>query len=438
MTINYQKLRLFGVYQQDNDNNLMLRVKIPAGVLTSDQADTICTLSEQFSNGILHLTSRGSIEFHWLEHEHLEDIFVRLSGVGLTTRGACGGAVRGIACSTTFTPGFPVVQRIAQDLNQHFAGNPDFEGLPKKFKVGIEAGYQGSRHLIQDLGFVMNDNSTGQASFDVWCAGGLGREPQAAFLLEKAVPEDRLIHLIECVVEVYRNNTPPPKRLKFLLNTIGEEAFRNLLKKEMAQRPRPGISVASNDNPLAPDGTFLEIPVFAGEIETSLLRQLATIARNSASGYVAVTTDQNIALFSKSLDEEEALKNALLEDNIKVDVPEIISRFRVCPGNHECRMGLAPTRDIARKITDAANSATANKSWAISGCRNSCSQPQLADFGIVTKELRTNGGGDKQPFFDLYRRDGENLGRFIAEGLSESDLYEAILSLKQNFPDRRI
>ena len=61
MTIDEKKLRLYGVYKQDKADHFMLRVKVPAGVLTSEQAETICTLSEQFSNGILHLTCRGSI-----------------------------------------------------------------------------------------------------------------------------------------------------------------------------------------------------------------------------------------------------------------------------------------------------------------------------------------------------------------------------------------
>ena len=430
MTIDEKKLRFYGVYKQDKADHFMLRVKVPAGVLTSDQAEAICTLSEQFSNGILHLTCRGSIEFHWLKHEHLEGLFARLAEVGLTTRGACGGAVRGISCSTTFAPGFTVVQGVAQKLNRHFAGNPDFEGLPKKFKVGIEAGYQGSRHLIQDLGFVMTGDAGEQPTFDVWCAGGLGRLPQASFLLAQAVPEDQMIHLIESVVVVYSANTPPPKRLKFLLNTIGEEKFRQLLQEEMTQRPQPEPPVLGEDTPLAPEGSYIEIPIFGGETETSLLRQLAAIARGCAGGYLAVSANQNIALLAASASETKALKSALTQQNIKTDDPDILPSFRICPGKHECRMGLAPTRDIARSITAAVNKTTRSSIWAISGCLNSCSQPQLADFGIVTKKLKTADDGEKQPLFDLYRRDGNALGKCIGEELSASMLYELIGTLK--------
>lgn len=430
MNIDYQKLRLFGVYQQDKDDNLMLRVKIPAGFFSSVQAEIVCMLSEQFSNGILHLTCRGSIEFHWLKHENLKEIFARLADVGLTTKGACGGAVRGISCSTTFSPDFAVIQRVAQNLNRHFAGNPDFEGLPKKFKVGVDAGYHDARYLIQDVGLVLVGTDGGSPTFDIWCAGGLGREPQAAFLLEKAVSERRLIPLIEAVVQVYRENTPPPKRLKFLLNTIGKEAFLSLLQEEIERRPQPAPMALQEDVKLkSAEGTFVEIPVFAGEITTARLRILTAIASESSNGHLAVTANQNLAILATSDQKIEALQVSLEQQGIKRDDPALLPRFRVCPGNHECRMGLAPTRKIASLISTAATSTSRAKSWAISGCRNSCSQPQLAEIGVVTTKLVATEGEGKAPRFDLYRREGEGLGRCIAEDLDVETLYEEIRKL---------
>ena len=141
---------------------------------------------------------------------------------------------------------------------------------------------------------------------------------------------------------------------------------------------------------------------------------------------MAATSDQNIALLSASTDQAAALQSTLKAQGIQTgDSPEL-RRFRVCPGNHECRMGLAPTREIAREITAAVPAELSEKSWAISGCRNSCSQPQLADVGIVTKSLQKDKAGNRHPRFDLYRRDDEALGHCIAEGLSAEALYAAI------------
>ncbi|MDH3997790.1 MAG: nitrite/sulfite reductase [Desulfuromonadales bacterium] len=426
MSVDYQKLRLFGVYQQDKEENLMLRVKIPAGLLTSAQALEIAAISTECSNGVLHLSCRGSMEFHWLKHPQLEDIFSRLNQVGLTTRGACGGAVRGIACSTSFSAQYLLVQRLAQKLNDHFAGNAEFEGLPKKFKVSVDAGYQGSRHLIQDVGLVLVSADGEPPCYDVWCGGGLGRLPQAGFLLQRAVPQTQLIHLIESVTQVYRENTPPPKRVKFLLNQVGEEKFRSLLQQEMAQRPVVELPQDADSEALE-SLVFHEIPVFAGELPAERLVALAKFAA-AHDGQLATTADQNIALVAATPTTLETMRQEFQDQ--QSEGANFHPRFRVCPGNHECRMGLAPTRDIARKIDAHISESAQNKSWAISGCSNSCSQPQLANYGIVTSKLPRDENGERQPLFDLYRRDGDGLGQRIEKELSAERLYEIIRTLK--------
>ncbi len=433
MTIDYQRLRLDGVYQQDKNGHLMLRVRIPAWVLSVEQAATICRIAEKFGRGILHLTSRGSIEFHWLGHECLEQVFRQLAAVGLTSRGACGGAVRGISCSTGFAPGFVTVQNIARQIHAHFAGNAVFEGLPKKFKVGIETGYQGARHLIQDVGLVLVEDRPGACRFDFWCAGGLGREPQSGFLLERAVPEQRLMPMIEAIVKIYKDNTPPPKRLKFLLNQIGATEFRKLLQDELGRRPSVmAMRIEAPPQPVTYEN-ILTVPVFAGEIKATLLADLASLASKVAGGFIVLTADQNIALPLTADQDPLLVRQLFAKTGIDLDQPQQRVNFRVCPGNHECRMGLAPTREVAGRIIDEINRACGDiaytATWAISGCRNSCSQPQLADFGIVTSRLVGRDDGVKEPRFDVYRREGEPLGICIAGEVAPEALYQRVRQL---------
>ena len=115
---------------------------------------------------------------------------------------------------------------MARRLHRHFTGNPRFERLPKKFKIGIEADVSGRRHLIQDVGLVLSDSNANGSRYDVYVAGGLGREPQAGFLFEAAVSENRIIPLIEAIARVYAAHTPAGKRLKHLIREIGEQEFR--------------------------------------------------------------------------------------------------------------------------------------------------------------------------------------------------------------------
>lgn len=409
----------------------MLRVKIPAGVLSSEQAEKICTVSEQFSNALLHLTTRGSIEFHWLQFADLPQVVAMLSAVGLTSRGACGGAVRGVSCSSSFSADFGIVQGMARKLHRHFAGNPHFEGLPKKFKIGVDAGYDDARHLIQDIGLVFTETTGSVHLYDVWCAGGLGREPQAAILYEQAVPEHELIPLIEAVVRVYARNTPPPKRLKFLLNQIGEVALREKVEagRHHGTEPEPRPTL---DGPLTlPGDDPIEIPVFAGELKTSDLQLLAGLAREHGNGFLALSADQNILLPLQTETERHPLQQRLKSAGLLNDLAENRIRFRVCPGNHECRMGLSPTRDVARQICQALSDKQPTGTLAISGCSNGCSQPQLAALGIITRKSVKQEDGTRTPLFDLLRRSDAGFGEVFQENLDLSGLIAAIAQENQ-------
>lgn len=422
MTVDFQALRIDGIYRQNDNNDLMLRVKIPGGFLSPVQAEALAALSERFSNHLLHLTSRGSIELHWLRPESVEEAGRQLAAVGLTSRGACGGAVRGISCSTTAAPGFSVAQGLARRLHRHFSGNPHFEGLPKKFKISVDAGYSGARHLIQDAGIVhVATTETGEL-YDLWVAGGLGREPQPAFLFARQLGEGELLALLEAIIHLYRRQTPAGKRLKHLLREIGEERFRELLataSPEVALLPSRGIGYSLK---VEAEESGVEVRIFAGQLASSDLRCLAELARHYGNEQLLVTADQNLLLFPAGHSAAMRLRQELAQLGFAGERRDEQVNFRICPGNHECRMGLTPTRVVARRILDALPAASLGLTFAICGCPNSCSQPQLADAGIITTSLRAAGEGERQPRFSLYRRRSDGFGTVTAADLTEEEL----------------
>lgn len=432
MTVDYQKLRIEGIYRQNEAGDLMQRVKLPAGVISVEQADKVCDIAEGFSDGRLHLTTRGSIEIHWLRPEHLAATQRMLAAVGLTSRGACGGAVRGISCSSSAGPGFSRAQVLAARLQRHFTGNPHFEGLPKKFKLAAESGYAGSRHLIQDVALVAVGADEQGPLYDFWVAGGLGREPQEAILYREKVPEAELLSLIEAVVRTYRDLTPPPKRLKYLLAQLGEAAFR----QEVQARLQAPVALSLQDavsKELLGLGTSvanrIEVPILAGELSSEQLRQLAQWAATHGEGFLLVTADQNLAFYPGSDQAEQELRQLLtvagfLGEQLWQRVP-----FRICPGNHECRMGLAATRDVAAEVLTTLGPTGQALDWAISGCANSCAQPQLAAAGIQSVANRPDANGQRRPLFDLYRRQGAGFGEVVAEKLTLEQLLEATAAL---------
>ncbi len=416
--------RLDGIYQQRQTDFFMQRVKLAAGVISALQARTVATVAERFGRGTIHLTSRGSMEIHWLAEHALLQVKRELAQAGLTSRGACGGAVRGVTCGSQGAQGFPLLESVARRLHRHFTGNARFERLPKKFKIGIEADVSSGRHLIQDVGLVLSRVEEGRVRFDLWIAGGLGREPRPGFLLAEDVAEERLIPIIEAVITVYTAHAPPPKRLKFLAQEFGQEELVRLIKEEavFGEELPSATGLAEHLVPEPARRHRLEVPLFAGNLTSDQLRSLAVFADAHADGVLMVTTDQDIAfLLAEGLLPQEAAVTLREKSRLTAAADSNVT-MRVCPGNHECRMGLAATRDVAAEILAAAGTRAQGLEWAVSGCPNSCVQPQLADVGIIATRLVAADDSSRAPRFDVYRRNQAGLGQKAFESLTHEEL----------------
>jgi len=430
MTIDKQRLRLDGIYPQRQKEFFMQRVKLPAGIISADQALKVAQVAERFARGVVHLTTRGSMELHWLTEDDLSPVAAQLASVGLYNRGACGGAVRGVVCGSLSAAGAPALEALVRKIHRHFTGNPRFEKLPKKFKIGVEADISSGRHLIQDVGLVPAPCDDGRARFDVWVAGGLGREPVPGFLLAEGVLEDSLLPLIETVLRMYEAHTPAGKRLKYLVREMGREEFRRRVLSDPAVREElptlPGLTESLVPVPVPATGLpGLEAHVFAGELSSGGLASLAAIAKSHCGGILMVTGDQNVRMHLEGAGDPDQALSALREAGFAADAPADRVIFRVCPGNHECIMGAAPTRDIAGMVLKQMGEAALQLTWAFSGCPNSCAQPQLAGAGIVASRLATEPGG-RAPRFDLYRAGDAPFGEQVRQGLTLPELLEAV------------
>ena len=428
MTMDTRDLRLDGIYPQRQDGFFMQRIKLPAGIISSEQALKVAAIADRHARAVAHLTTRGSIELHWLVEEELVEVAAQLASVGLVGRGACGGAVRGVVCGSLGAAGTPGLEALSRRIHRHFTGNPRFEKLPKKFKVGIEADTASGRHLIQDLGLVPALSADGRARFDVWAAGGLGREPSPGFLLARGVLEESLLPLMETIMRLYQEKTPFGKRLKHLVREMGQEEFRTRVLSDPAiieELPSaPSLSASLVPVPEG-DARRLEAPVFAGELTSQGLASLAEIAKLHCGGMLMVTGDQNVAMQMKGGSDPARALSALGEAGFAGEAPSDRVTFRVCPGNHECKAGLAPTREIAGLILAQMGCAARQFSWAVSGCLNCCAQPQLAQAGVVVSSLAIEAGV-RTPRFDLYRAGTGPFAEAVQRGLTQEALLEAV------------
>ena len=418
MSTQVKEYRLDGIYRQRQEGFYMQRVKLAAGVISADQARAVAAVSTRFGKGTVHLTTRGSMEIHWLKEADLPAVKRSLAAVGLTSRGACGGAVRGVTCASQGAVGFPAVETMAKRIHQYFTANPRFERFPKKFKIGVEADDTSRRHLIQDVGLVLSARDDTGIRYDLYAAGGLGREPQPGFLFEAGVGEQRIIPLVEAIARVYSAHTPAGKRLKHLIREIGEAEFRRLVALEPTAAEELPLVSGLPDHLAPPAAARLVAPVPVGELSSAQLSDLADVAAQWGAGFLLVTADQDIAFHLPEGSDPDEAASALRRINFGASQVT----FRVCPGSHQCLVGLSPTRDIASTLIEAMGPTAKGLSWALSGCPNSCTQPQLADVGIISAALVKDESGERTPRFDLYRGDKHGFGAIVEHSLTLNEL----------------
>jgi len=76
-----------GTYgQRQAEDAQMVRVKIPQGILTSDQLDALADVGERYSRGFGHITTRQKLQFHFVKLHDVELAMRELADSGLTTR----------------------------------------------------------------------------------------------------------------------------------------------------------------------------------------------------------------------------------------------------------------------------------------------------------------------------------------------------------------
>jgi sulfite reductase (ferredoxin) len=76
----------------------MIRIKLPFGKVTSEQLERITKVSDEYSTGRLHITTRQDIQIHYVSLDRTPELWAQLAIDDITLREA-GNTVRNITAS---------------------------------------------------------------------------------------------------------------------------------------------------------------------------------------------------------------------------------------------------------------------------------------------------------------------------------------------------
>lgn len=155
----FRSLRLArGVYGQRQEGVQMIRIKLPFGRVTSSQLNRICDVSEKYSTGRLHITTRQDIQIHYVSLDRTPELWSELEKDDVTIREACGNTVRNVTASETagIDPHEPFdVTPYADATFKYMLRNPISQEMGRKFKISFSSSEEDTAlSYLHDLGFI--------------------------------------------------------------------------------------------------------------------------------------------------------------------------------------------------------------------------------------------------------------------------------------------
>ncbi len=431
-----ERLKWVGLYpQRQGGDAFMLRVKVPGGVLTADQAREIGVVADAFGEGpddsavfgnrYADITTRQDIQIHWVRIADVPRIWQRFADVGLTTVQACGDSARNVLCCPV--SGVDALEAIhalpvAQAISAYFTGNRDYANLPRKFKMSVTGCLEDCAQAeINDIGLWPARQDDGTVGFNVLVGGGLSDGERMASDIDVFVLPDQAIEITRAIAQVYgelgNRENRGMARMRYLVQELGPEQFR----AELAQRTRLSLVPAGEDlteryrgdhvgvhRQREPGLVYVGCCVPVGRMTGIELVEAARLSRVYGDGTVRLGTDQNFVLSGIPEDKlDDLLSEELLQKYSPYPGP--FERGVVaCTGSEFCRFAVVETKERAvtwarwldRQLADdpvataASNSRGAHERLSperedagvirmhFSGCPASCAQPQIADIGF--------------------------------------------------------
>lgn len=424
----FRSLRLArGVYGQRQEGVQMIRIKLPFGKVTSEQLHRICKVSDEYSTGRLHITTRQDIQIHYVSLDRTPELWAELEKDDVTLREACGNTVRNITASET--AGIDVdepfdVSPYAHALFQFFLRNPVCQEMGRKFKMSFSSSDKDTAlSYLHDLGFIPKIVN-GERGFKVMLGGGLGSQPSHAELLSEFIPVNQIIPTTEGVLRIFDRYGERAKRLKarmkFLIKDLGRDEFLRLVEEEKKALSYQTVEIDTTAFDGAIPTSVLQVPkvviddtvafeawkksnVFAqkqagyvaigikvalGDFYTDKARLLADLIKNYAANELRFSLRQNIVI--RHVKEEDL--PFFYQELVKLDFVTLgyntVADITACPGTDTCNLGIASSTGIAveleRVLATEYPQYSNNQEIAIkiSGCMNACGQHNMAEIGF--------------------------------------------------------
>ncbi|HVZ64450.1 MAG TPA: NirA family protein [Lacunisphaera sp.] len=413
-------------------NSFMLRLRLPAGELTSHQLHGLADLAD-WGGGYAHVTTRANLQLREFKPRDIVRVLMRLQELGLTSRGAGADNIRNITASPNsgFDPDELIdVRPFAKGLHHYILNHRDLYGLPRKFNISFDnGGSLAGAADTNDIGFIAcritaaSLASCRAGSPDPALAPGIYFRVQLGGITghgDFARDTGLLVRPAECVavatamVRVFNENgdrtNRKKARLKYLLEKWGVGKFLETVQRMLAfplvrlpleacepRRPevkQGWIGVARQAQP-GLNSIGLHVP--AGRLSSKQMHQLADLAANYGKGELRCTVWENVIIPHIPDAFVATVRRSLQRIGFPTEPHPLTGGIIACTGNKGCKYAATDTKGHAL----AFGKALAARDLAIdqpvnfhfTGCPHSCAQHYCGDIGYLGAKLADGSEG---------------------------------------------
>ncbi len=451
-----QFLKFHGIYQQDDRDlrktgkkySLMVRIRIPGGVLTPVQYLVCDDLASRYANNTLRVTSRQGLQFHGVAKGGLRALVKGINDALLSTLAACGDINRNV-----MAPATPAMNELGEQVLKHAhqaalavaprtkayhsiwiegvpldlddSANKDFVDplygktyLPRKFKIAFVIPPQNDSDVFTNCcGFIAIDDSHGNLlGYNLAVGGGMGRSHgnQATFPRLADVigflPSEKTVDVATAVLTVHRDfgdrSDRKHARLKYVLEDRGTQWFREELERRLGfklENPKPFKFERQGDafgwNRQADGRLFLGLFVETGRIRDRNGWRMKAALREVVAKYqpeVHLTPGNNVILADIAPEQQDEISRVFAAHGVQTELGRQASILRrasmACVSLPTCGLALAESErylpDLITRI-DGLLVELGLESQEITirmtGCPNGCARPYMAEIGFVGK-----------------------------------------------------
>lgn len=445
-----QLLKFHGSYQQDDRDLrktgkkyiMMVRGRIPGGVMTPKQWCVFDELASRNGNNTLRITTRQSIQFHGVVKSGLRPVIKGINESLLSTLAACGDVNRNVlappmpaftaARDQVFQDCHKVAMALApstrayhsiwidgEALNLEEPAHKEFVDplygktyLPRKFKIAFAIPPVNDVDVLTNcLGFIAIVENDQLVGYNLAVGGGMGRShgnqvtyPRLADVIGFFTP-DKVVDVAKAVLTIHRDFGDRADRKHARLKYVVAERGVDFMRAEVNQRSRIQLAPArayqfTTMGDLygwrrAVDGTwFLGLFVETGRIQGARKQALRAVAEKFTNLEFRLTTNQNVILANATEAEKAGIDALLLEHGVKTENQASVlhAAAMACPALPTCGLALAESERMLPGLVDRIDKLCAEVGLAgeeiiirSTGCPNGCARPYTAEIAFVGK-----------------------------------------------------